>query len=203
MPLQGLQPQLSSARAYLWAPAVHRKSIGLTGWPTLSPLFLRTSELSRPLYSFSLIQCWPPICLQGQYSCSSLPTSEMRGTSRSSWPDAATPVPSSGKLRTRRLTYNPNGWDGAEERPSDTTRPSSIASGTLGPMPYCACGRAQSNEHGDRLSQCERDALVERLRTFRHPAGLASQSLRGTCSPSPPTRPLQQCVCPDRRRRRA
>src|SRR5215510_605626 len=92
MPLQGLQPLLSSASAYSWAPAVHRKSIGLTGWPTVSPPLLRTWELSRPLYSFSLIQCWPPISLQGQYSCSSLPTSEMRGTSRSSWPDAATPL---------------------------------------------------------------------------------------------------------------
>src|SRR5262245_41714871 len=99
MPLQGLQPLLSSARAYSWAPAVHRKSIGLTGWPTVSPPFLHTWEPSRPLYSLSLIQCWPPICLQGQYSCSSLPTSE-RGTSRSSWPDAATPVPNSGAATT-------------------------------------------------------------------------------------------------------
>src|SRR5215467_13460571 len=129
MPLQGLQPQLSSASAYSWAPAVHRRSIGLTGWPTVSPPFLRTWELSRPLYSFSLIQCWLPISLQGQYSCSLLPTSEMRGTSRSSWPDAATPVPNSGNLRTHRCceapAYNPNTWDGADRR-SSTGSPSPL-----------------------------------------------------------------------------
>src|SRR5262249_36197917 len=119
MPLQGLQPLLSSASAYSWVPAVHRKSIGLTGWPTVSPPFLRTWELSRPLSSFSLIQCWPSICLQGQYSCSSLPTSEMLGTLHSSWPDAATPVPNSGNLCTHRcceaLAYNPTGIQWAPE----------------------------------------------------------------------------------------
>src|SRR5262249_17012648 len=167
MPLQGLQPLLSSARAYSWAPAVHRKSIGLTGWPTVFPPFLRTWEVSRPLYSFSLIQCWPRICLQGQYSCSSLPTSEMRGTSPSSWPDAVTPVPNSGRLRTHgccaALPYTPNGWDGAEDRPA-LTRP-------------CPCAHLRSvtaRAHQDRRHSMGSGALA-------FPAGLLSLHVSAFC----------------------
>src|SRR5262249_55070414 len=76
-------------------------------------------------------QCWPLTFLQGQYSSSSLPTLGMHGTSRSSWPGVAMPVPTSREasvsstnlahiLRERIMQ---RGWDGAARR-SSTGSPS-------------------------------------------------------------------------------